>query len=191
MKAHANGTVILIATTLLLSACNLPGAIAPTGLNASDVATRVAATMQALATPTVPPTPLASPTAPVSTPLPTPLPTLTPTKTTVPSPTGTSAMPGAIAGGVYGYPYGDLPALTFVAFNQASHAWFWWADAAGQSYFETDNFITPGKYQVVAYDPSGHAGACPGIVTVTSNTTANCDVNTWGGSYPAKPAGVP
>jgi len=190
MKANAASFAILIIIAILMSACNLPSVAPIAGPNASDVATLVAATLQSLASPTGASASLASPTPAA------PTLTIPPTSTSAPLPTATflptaTVLPGAISGGVYGYPFGSIPALSFVAFSQSSHSWFWWADPAGQSYFSTDNFITPGVYQVVAYDHSGHAGGCAGTVTVTSSATVSCDVNTWGGSYPAKPAGVP
>jgi hypothetical protein len=44
---------------------------------------------------------------------------------------------------------------------------------------------------VVAYDSSGHAGGCNLNAAVVSNTTVNCDITNWSGSYRVKPSGVP
>jgi len=110
--------------------------------------------------------------------------TLFPSDTPVPS-------AGAIDGGIYGYPYGSVPGLVFVAFNQENSDYWYWIIPAGQSYYVTDFFIPPGKYQVVAYDASGHKGGCTSIVVVKSAETSGCDITDWGGSYPAKPASVP
>jgi hypothetical protein len=190
MKAIAARSVIVFMIALLMSACNLQNAASTSVPDAGQVATLVAATLQGLASPTGPSVPLASPTAAAPTQTVASTATPTPPATATIQPTATP-LPGAISGGVYGYPYGGIPALSFVAFNQSSHSWFWWVDVPGQSFYSTDNFITPGTYLVVAYDPSGHSGACSSTVTVVSNTAATCDVNSWGGSYPAKPAGVP
>jgi len=185
---RAVSLLLIILILAALSACNLQTAATTAAPNADDVATRVAATLQSLWTPTNPSAPLASPTAGA----PAAAATETssgPTETS--GPTATSSIPGSISGSVIGYPYGAVPALSFVAFGQDSSSWFWWANGAGQTSFSTDNFILPGKYLVVAYDHSGHAGGCPGVITVTSNTDTSCDVSNWAGSFPAKPASVP
>jgi hypothetical protein len=134
--------------------------------------------------------PQASPT--LGTPADTPTPSDTPRPTdTLPPTASPTPRTGAVQGGIYGYPYGSIPKLVFVAFNQQNSSYWYWIIAAGQSYYETDLFISPGKYQVVAYDGSGHRGGCTTIVTVISDQTVQCDITDWGGSYPAKPAGVP
>lgn len=93
---------------------------------------------------------------------------------------------GIISGGVYGYPYGDLPQLTIVAFNQNSGYWYWVGTVAGQSYF-TITDIPAGTYQVVAYDGSGHAGGTSVSIELKGGQTANADLNNWAGSFPSNP----
>ncbi len=69
--------------------------------------------------------------------------------------------------------------------------YWYWITGAGQTSYSMDGYIPPSVYQVVAYDASGHAGGCTGLVTVMSNQTVNCDITGWGGSYPTKPSKVP
>lgn len=200
--------LFLILLGMLLTACNLPRAAAtprsedipslalPTsGVDTNLLATVVAATLQAL-------TPAATSTltlpSPTSTPALTDTPTATPTQTvtfTSPvtatlTPTETPS-PGTIAGGIYGYPYGSVPRLVIVAFNQEKPYYWWLIIPAGSTWYSMDEFIPPGKYQVVAYDAAGHAGGCPSIVTVKGGQTATCDITDWSGGYRAKPADVP
>ena len=54
-----------------------------------------------------------------------------------------------------------------------------------------DGYISEGKYKMVAYDSSGHAGGCTTIIEVKADEMVTCDITSWGGGYPAKPAGVP
>jgi hypothetical protein len=174
---------------LIVTSCGQPAPATPA---VDTVASIVAATMQAL-TPRVP---LATPTAPAI-PSPSAVATFTPitantsaANTGVPTITATPGI-GALQGSVTGYPYGALPKLIFVAFNQENGRWNYWINNAGQSYYSTDQFLPEGKYQVVAYDASGHAGGCKTIVTVKANETANCDITDWIGLYPVKPGDAP
>lgn len=173
---------ILIGAIILgcLSACNLPLAGPTTGVDA--VASLVAATLQEMATPVASLIPSALPTMP--------LPTSTPAATLTPTPgTTTTPLPGSIEGSISGYPYGSIPKLTVVAFDKSSpylRYWFW-KTASGNTTYAMDGYITPGTYQVVAYDASGHAGGCTTLVTVVSDQKVNCDITDWAGSYPANP----
>jgi hypothetical protein len=90
---------------------------------------------------------------------------------------------GTISGSIT-YPYGSIPQLTVVAFNQVNHYWYWIGTASGQSYFNFEN-LPPGKYQVVAYDGSHSGGSDVVTVTAGQNTTAN--VTDWAGSFPSNP----
>jgi hypothetical protein len=115
--------------------------------------------------------------------------TQTPSDTPVPK-------PGALAGGISGYPYGSVPSLAVVAYKQNSSTyWYVITNPGATSYSMTDSsnkgFVTPGSYQVVAYDSSGNSGGCTTIVTVISEKTVTCDITNWSGGYPAKPSGVP
>jgi len=188
MRAILTGSVILV----LMAACNLPKAGPTPSLDV--VASLVAATLQELATPVVPsstsvqPIPVVSPTS--STVPNTALPTTTFAATRTPTPgTTETLLPGSIEGSISGYPYGPIPSLTIVAFDKSSpylRYWFW-KTAAGNTTYAMDGYVSPGTYQVVAYDASGHAGGCTTLVPVVSNQTANCDITDWGGSYPANP----
>jgi hypothetical protein len=91
---------------------------------------------------------------------------------------------GSISGSV-GYPYGDIPKLTVVAFSKDTPYWYWVGTAPGQNYFTISN-LPPGKYQVVAYDGSNHAGGSD-ILPVVAGQTASANVTDWGGSYPENP----
>ena len=196
MKKISRSLVLFFLSTTLLTSCNLPSAGQSTP-NPNDVATRVAATLSVLhrSPSKVPQVPLGSPTAqpPAASAQPTRKPTaaatLAPTDTSKPTP-GT---PGTIEGGISGYPYGAVPKLTIVAFGQESPSHYsYFITAPGQTSFSmTSSYLIPGKYQVVAFDASGHAGGCTSIVTVHSDQTSTCDITDWSGSYPAKPAGVP
>ena len=204
---------VLLAT--LLCACNLPkagGSLPDTGI----VATTVASTIQALTQlpgQSVPSTPSLLPTVQttLSTPsLPppsqTPLSTLTlppPTQTLPPSltPTITKTLlpshtpipkPGSIAGSISGYPYGSIPSLAIVAYGQnPPYNYSYMITGSGSYYSMSTDYLLPGSWQVVAYDSSGHAGGCPGLVTVISDQTVTCNISDWSGSYPSKPSGVP
>jgi hypothetical protein len=192
MRAILTGPVILI----LLAACNLPKS-GPTP-SIDVVASLVAATMQELASPVVPssttvqPIPVVSPTSSAVPSMPPPTtPTTTSAATLTPTPGATETpLPGSIEGSISGYPYGPIPKLTVVAFNKSSpylRYWFW-KTSAGNTTYAMDGYISPGTYQVVAYDASSHAGGCTTLVTVVSDQIANCDITDWAGSYPANPA---
>ena len=214
MKRWAH-LILIIVLLVVLVACNLPTGESQTP-EPGIVSTKVAATIQALtqiagakeslvplATPTLSKlqetsTPQATPT--LATPTLTLSPTLTLPPTLTPSPTLTftpsatiTPLPGSISGHISGYPYGNVPGLAIVAFDQKSpYLMYWyWITGAGESYYSMDKYIPPSTYQVVAYDSSGHAGGCTTLVVVTSDTTSTCDITNWGGSYPGKPAGVP
>jgi hypothetical protein len=213
MKSIFPRLAISILLVILLTACDMPQG-GNTGTDTGTVATKVVLTLAAL-TQSAQQTPLASPRSPSSptlvqptttqtptlTPTLTPIeiagssptltPTLHPTDAAVPSSTATPP-PGTIAGNITGYPYGSIPGLAIVAFQQEApyHYWYW-LTTAGSSYYSMDGYISTGNYQVVAYDSSGHAGGCTVNVLVISNQTVNCDITNWGGGYPAKPSGVP
>jgi len=91
---------------------------------------------------------------------------------------------GSISGSI-SYPYGSIPHLTEVAFSKNTPYWYWVGTVPGQSTY-TISDLPPGKYQVVAYDGSGHAGGSD-IVTVSAGQTASADVSDWSGSYPSNP----
>ena len=185
----------------LLAGCNLPQANLPTP-DMNEVATRVEATLLSLTQPAQP-TPLASPQSGERTPLasPTAEPSNTPLVPTIaasPSPTITleaslTPQPGTIAGNIVGYPYGSVPKLVIIAYDQhTTYLMYWyWITGAGQTAYSMDGYVPPSTYQVVAYDASGHSGGCTTLVVVTSGQTANCDITDWSGSYPAKPSKVP
>lgn len=203
-----NPTIPRLAVSLLLvsylTACNLPqGGV--TGPETGIVATKVALTLEAL-TQSAQQTPFASPGSPTSVqPANTQISTLTgtmvPTYTQIPTRLSTETIGptntpipglGTIAGGVYGYPYGSIPSLAIVAFEQEAPYRYWYLlNTPGSTYYSMDEYITTGNYQVVAYDSSGHAGGCTNNVLVKSNQTVNCDITNWGGGYPAKPSDVP
>ena len=92
---------------------------------------------------------------------------------------------GIISGSISGYPYGDLPTLTIVAFNQGSGYWYWVGTAAGQTNY-TISELPPGTYQVVAYDGKNRSGGSS-LITVTAGQTANAVIDDWSGSYPDNP----
>ncbi|KAF0108655.1 MAG: hypothetical protein FD146_541 [Anaerolineaceae bacterium] len=184
MAAPVKTRFVVLALALCLAAVSC-GPVAATNPPDTDlVATIVAATFQALTAPA----PLGTPT--LSSAPPPAGATATPSLTAAPSATATPGL-GSLSGGVYGYPYGTIPRLVFVAFNQETGYWKYWINLAGASYYSTDSFIPAGRYQVVAYDASGHAGGCVTIVTVKANENAVCDITDWVGSYPGKPAGAP
>lgn len=94
---------------------------------------------------------------------------------------------GRLSGTIRHYPYGGLPELTVVAFNQGNGYWYWIGTATGQSSYSIAD-LPPGRYQAVAYDSDGHAGGSA-VVAVTAGQTTETDVADWGGSYPDNPAG--
>jgi hypothetical protein len=161
MAASMKAGFSVLVLALLLAVVSCGPAVATTSPDADLVATIVAGTFEALTD-----------------------------GTTIPSVTATPGM-GALSGGVYGYPYGAVPKLVFVAFNQETGYWKYWINLAGASYYSTDYFIPAGRYQVVAYDASGHAGGCVTIVEVKANEKVVCDITDWVGSYPGKPGDAP
>jgi len=191
----------------ILTACSLPVGVAPTadpGIVATIAAATLAAFTQAaeqtqLTTPssttTLQPTNTGTPTPVLSATIrPTISPTFTPTPTQTKGATNTPVPdPGTIAGSISGYPYGSIPALAIVAFGQEPpYRYSYLITSAGETYFSmTTPYTLPGNYQVVAYDSSGHAGGCAGLVQVISNETVNCTISNWGEGYPSKPASVP
>ena len=185
MKPIFYRLAVSLLPVVLLAACNLPQGKPDTGI----VATKVALTLAAL-TQSAPQAPLATPEIPATQVLPTytPIPTYTVGATETPNLT-----PGVIAGGISGYPYGSVPRLAIVAFQQeAPYNRGYIITIAGETYFvNNSSYLIPGHYQVVAYDSSGHTGGCSVIVQVISNQTVNCDITNWGGGYPAKPSFVP
>jgi len=185
---------------IFLYACNLQKAGSPAGTN--TVATKVVLTLTAL-TQAVQQTPAASPTLAPATLTPTSTqtstvtitftPTVTPTITNTTAPTKTPIpKPGSIAGNI-SYPYGSVPNLVIVAFGQEPpYNYSYLTTNLGDTYYSmSSQYLIPGKFQVVAYDSSGHAGGCPAIVTVISEQTVNCDITDWAGSYPSKPSSIP
>jgi hypothetical protein len=99
---------------------------------------------------------------------------------------------GSVSGEIINYPYGAIPQLSIVAFEQEPPYHYWYVIlGSGSTFFSMDEFISSGKYQVVAYDPSGHKGGCTVVVAVKKDQMATCDITDWTGSYPDKPAGVP
>ena len=110
----------------------------------------------------------------------------------VPYPPGYSPLTGSgsISGGIYGYPYGGLPTMYVVAFNQTTGYWYWVGTAPGVAWYSFDE-VPAGRYQVVAYDITGNAGGCQTIVIVSGGSASTCDCNDWGGGYPGMPGGIP
>ena len=199
-------TILLV---LLISACNLPSQGSATETATVSFDDKVAMTLTAISgnllkTPSETPVPA----TPTETPPPTLtikstltlVPSATPTLTKTIAPTQTQAAtktpipkPGTIDGSISGYPYGALPGLSIVAFEQEPpYNYSYWITAPGETYFSmTSNYLIPGKYLVVAYDADGNSGGCPTIVTVKSEETVTCNITDWVSSFPAKPAGVP
>jgi len=177
--------VSLLVLCLLLAACNLPLSI-PSTSEQHAIDTIVASTVQALTqqAEASPQQPLATLTESFT---PSITPTLTPNVTNTPEPGF-----GSISGGIFGYPYGSIPQLAIVAHEQ-NPPWHYWylIIPAGSTYFSMDGYISTGRYQVVAYDYSGHSGGCTTIVEVKNNEMVTCDITNWGGGYPPKPGGVP
>jgi hypothetical protein len=177
MAASMKAGFSVLVLALLLAVVSCGPAVATTSPDADLVATIVAGTFEALTAQAPLETPIFSASPPAD-------------GTTIPSVTATPGM-GALSGGVYGYPYGAVPKLVFVAFNQETGYWKYWINLAGASYYSTDYFIPAGRYQVVAYDASGHAGGCVTIVEVKANEKVVCDITDWVGSYPGKPGDAP
>jgi hypothetical protein len=181
--------VLLLLLSMIAISCK-PVATT-TAQDQSLVATVVAATFQALTLQSPLQTSvLPSNTLVMSALAPTDQKTPIPSETATPSVTTTPGV-GALSGGVYGYPYGTIPRLVFIAFREGDGHWYYWINLAGMSYYSTDEFLPTGRYQVVAYDSSGHAGGCVSIVEVKNNETAVCDITDWIGSYPGKPGDAP
>lgn len=184
----------IIALCFFLVACNVPLVDADSTPDNGMLQTGIAGTLQAL-TPSESPG-SASVTATLdrqSTPLQeTPS---APTPTVSPTTDLTATLEpgiGSISGTISNYPYGAIPQLAIVAFEQDPPYHYWYLLlGSGGSFYSMDEYISSGKYQVVAYDPSGHKGGCPVVVTVKKDQMATCDITEWTGSYPDKPAGVP
>jgi hypothetical protein len=205
MKRSSFRLRIFLLVIIVLSGCTLQQS---NPISDSDiVATKVAATLagltqSALLTPATAPA-SATPILPTGTQTATLTPSatigFTPTVTVTPHPTLTvrptpSPTPGlgTIAGSIVGYPYGAVPALAIVAFEQEPPYNYWyWITGTGNTYFSMDGYITTGHYQVVAYDSTGNTGGCPVIVQVVTNQTVTCDISNWGSGYPSKPSIVP
>ncbi len=187
---------ILAIPAVFLAGCNLP-LVATATLDTDAIATRVVATLNALHTPTGQslPSPQETATAGIPTNTTEPSKTPVPSKTSKPTATEkpTPGNPGTIDGGISNYPYGSVPKLSIVAFEQESpYNYSYFITGSGQTSFSmTSSYLIPGTYRVVAYDGSGHAGGCTTIVTVKSDQTSTCDITDWSGSYPPKPSGVP
>lgn len=172
---------ILLALAILGASC---GQAAPATPPVDTVATIVAATMEALTPQNV----LDAETMPATQPdagttqTPLSLETGTPTITATPG-------AGMVSGGVFGYPYGALPRLVVVAFNEDHLHWNYVITDPGSSYYAMD--LAEGKYQIVVYDADGHTGGCITIATVKDKQTVTCDITDWTGTYPDKPGEVP
>lgn len=171
--------IIALLVLASASACNLPS-VGPGG-GEDLVSTQVARTLAALTLQAGPPSSDSA------------SPSDTPGQTQTSTPEVTEApQPGAITGSVTVYPYGSLPSLAIVAIGQGTGNYTYVINAAGDTYFFLESqYLMPGQYWVVAYDPSGHAGGCPTLLTVESGQTASCNVTDWTGSYPSRPGGVP
>lgn len=201
------GIIVILLLISSLDACNLPQNGTPVETNTENVATKVALTLtavaQALPQQSSQPSPLASPTrgqptntepVALSSPTATLTLTLTPTSTVTREPTNTPIpKPGSIEGSISGYPYGSVPSLAIVAFGQEPpYNYSYLITSVGDaSYSMSSSYLIPGKFQVVAYDSNNHRGGCVKLVTVISEQTVTCNITNWGGSYPARPAGVP
>lgn len=118
--------------------------------------------------------------------------TLTETQTQTPGKTFTPEPGfGSISGQIIGYPYGSIPQLVIVAIEQPFIHYWYLILGEGSTYFSMDGYISTGRYQIVAYDPWGHAGGCVTIIQVPKDDTVTCDISDWSGSFPSKPPGVP
>lgn len=205
MKSIFPRLTVSLLPVILLAACNLPQGVV-TETDTGNLATKVVLTLAAMTQPAQL-MPSSSPSSPTlvepattqmstftvtSVPTYTQVPTQAPTETPGPTNTPLSA-PGTIAGGISGYPYGSLPSLAIVAYGQEPpYNYSYMITGAGVAYFSmSTDYLIPGHYQVVAYDSSSRAGGCTFNVLVISNEIVNCDITNWGGSYRAKPSGVP
>jgi hypothetical protein len=121
--------------------------------------------------------------------------TVTPTMTQPPPPP-TSVQLGGLAGSL-SYPSEGIPQLVVVAFNTDTGYWWWVGTVVNQSSYGFSD-IPAGRYQVVAYAPSGlEAGYASGtslrtVVVQGGQTTSGIDLSDWypGGTYRAKPGGI-
>jgi hypothetical protein len=106
----------------------------------------------------------------------------------IPYPPGHSVQTstGDLSGSISHYPYGNLPVLTVVAFNQGTGYWYYIRTAAGQASYAITDILPPGSYQAVAYDDDGHAGGSD-IVSVTVGQMTTANISDWGGGYPENP----
>ena len=165
----------------LLCACNLPQGTVVTP-NADSIASQVAATLTQAAQQT----PLVSPTTHPPTLTSSPL--YTPTITITPIP-----LPGSLEGIISGYPYGSVPRLIIVAYEQEPPYNYAYVitEAGSTYYFNSTDYLVPGPWLVVAYDASGNSGGCTTIVTIISNQSTNCNINDWASAYPLKKSGIP
>jgi hypothetical protein len=123
--------------------------------------------------------------------------TRTPTLTaTLPPPPATSAAPGGITGSL-SYPGETIPQLVVVAFNIDTGYWWWVGTITNQSWYSFSG-IPAGRYQVVAYAPSGQeAGYADGttlrtIVVEGGQTVSGINLTDWrpAGTFRAKPGGI-
>jgi hypothetical protein len=189
MIKFARSLLMVIFTTLLFSACNLPQT-GSQGSGSVPVGTAVAETLAAL-TQSAQQSPQASGQTPLAPPT---LASLTQTPGKLPTTTITPIpKPGSIAGNISGYPYGPVPRLAVVAYGQEPpYNYSYVITDSGSSYYSmSTSYLIPGKWLVVAYDSSGNSGGCPVLVTVISDQTVNCDITDWASSYRSKPSGVP
>lgn len=178
-------TILYLVFCLLLTSCNLPGSDGNTD-DQAQIETIVAATAHVLT--------LQSGSS-TQTFLPASTDFLQPTITLTKAPEISSTPEpgfGSISGSISSYPYGSVPQLAIVALEQQAPYHYWYLITnAGNTYFSMDGYISSGRYQVVAYDPSGHTGGCLTIVEVKNNEMVVCNIIDWSGTYPAKPVGVP
>ncbi len=91
---------------------------------------------------------------------------------------------GSISG-VLDYPAGSAPELHVVAYNAATHNWYYVVTNPGAGSFRIDQ-LPPGEYQVVGYDPDGNAGghadASHNLIDLTvksGEVTSGADLNDW------------
>ncbi|HLB65124.1 MAG TPA: hypothetical protein VJJ46_09795 [Anaerolineales bacterium] len=123
--------------------------------------------------------------------------TRTPTRTsTLPAPPATSSIPGGITGNL-GYPSEGIPQLVVVAFNIDTGYWWWVGTATNQSFFAFSE-IPAGRYQIVAYAPSGLEAAYANgtslrtLVVEGGQTVSGINLTEWfpAGTFRAKPGGI-
>ena len=126
-------------------------------------------------------------------------PTLAPSPTSVPAvgaATPTDTTPGGIAGSL-SFPSSPIPQLVVVAFHLDTSYWWWVGTGTNQNWYAFAD-IPPGRYQVVAYAPSGQqAGYASGtsLLTVTvqpGQTTTGIALSDWrpSGTFRARPGGI-